>query len=187
MSSLPSLIPPPTAPLSYVDADGKQITDVNWYLFFYNLWKNVLGASGGEVPFPPTVAIALTEIDVDAADIPHVYQQIANTALLQPEIDFSLTQRDVANAQLLSDSILQDPQPAAQPLAAITVTGSPFTYTAPANGCVVISAGTVSAIAIARQGTSVAAGITAGVIPVSRLDKVTITYTVLPTATFLPT
>jgi len=185
--SLPSLIPPPTAPLSWVNDAGQQVADLNWYLFFYNIWKNTLGANGGEVPFPPTVAIALTEIDVDAADIPHVYQQIANTALLQPEVDSLPTQREVTNALILSDSLLQDPQPTAQPFAAITVTGSPFIYTAPTNGCVVISAGTVSAVAIARQGTSVAAGITAGIIPVSRSDKVTITYTVLPTATFLPT
>jgi hypothetical protein len=184
---LPTLIPAQTVPLSAANAAGQQIVDMNWYLFLYNMWKNTIGTSGGEVPFPPTVAIALTEIDVDAADIPHVYQQIANTQLLQPEADSSPTQREIVNAQILADPLLQDPQPAAQPVAAITVGASPFTYTAPFDGCVIVSGGIVSAVAIARQGTSVATGITAGIVPVRRLDNVTITYTVLPTATFLPT
>ena len=68
-----------------------------------------------------------------------------------------------------------------------TVGASPWSYTAPAVGNVIVQAGTVSAITITHLGGSaVNVGVTAGVIPVIAGDKVTITYTVAPTVTFMP-
>jgi len=93
----------------------------------------------------------------------------------------------LVNALVLGlDGLQQDPTPRAQPSSVVTVTGSPFTFTAAFNGSLAISAGTVSAVAVIRQGTTVATGITAGLIPVSRLDQVQITYTAAPAAVFLP-
>lgn len=45
-TTLPGQIPPQNAPLSYLDANGQQITDINWYLFLYRLWKEVVSSTG---------------------------------------------------------------------------------------------------------------------------------------------
>lgn len=71
------------------------------------------------------------------------------------------------------------------PESAITVTASPFTYTLPSNGYVVINGGTVSAINVKRINSYVT-GLTGGVIALSRGDSVVVTYTVAPTMTFMP-
>lgn len=68
-----------------------------------------------------------------------------------------------------------------------TVGGSPFTYTAPSAGHVLVSGGTVSAISLTRGRTTIATGMTSGFVPVSAGDAVTVTYTVAPAVTFLPT
>ena len=97
--ALPTRIPPQTAPFLVKYEDGTSIVDTNWYLFLYNLWVNVLGTGGGEVPFPATVAIALTEIDVDAADIPHVYQQISNSMLIADDVGIEELKSEVCKLQ----------------------------------------------------------------------------------------
>lgn len=69
----------------------------------------------------------------------------------------------------------------------VTVGASPFTYTALVGGSVIVQGGTVSQLAISRDGTTFyVTGLTAGVIPLSQNDKLKITYTVTPTVTFLP-
>lgn len=69
--------------------------------------------------------------------------------------------------------------------ASITVTGSPFSYTAQSNGYVLVTGGTVSAISFTRVSAH-ATGLITGFIPVDNKDVVTITYTVAPTITFIP-
>lgn len=69
--------------------------------------------------------------------------------------------------------------------AAIAVGVSPFSYTAPQAGVVLISGGTVSAIAYGRGGVFTNIGTTAGPVPISQGDVVRVTYTVLPTMTFV--
>ncbi|GAC1503714.1 MAG: hypothetical protein NVS1B10_08830 [Candidatus Saccharimonadales bacterium] len=69
----------------------------------------------------------------------------------------------------------------------VTVGASPFAYTAPAIGSVIVQGGTVSAITLTHLGgTPVNIGVTAGVIPVVAGDVVTVTYTVAPNITFIP-
>lgn len=71
---------------------------------------------------------------------------------------------------------------------AVTPTGSPFTYAAPRGGFVIVSGGTVSAVAWSRDNTTFyTTGQTSGVFPVSSQDFLRITYTVVPTMTFVPT
>lgn len=70
---------------------------------------------------------------------------------------------------------------------AITVGASPFTYSAPTNGFVLTTGGTVSAVAFSRDGTTfLSVGFTAGIVPVRKNDKVRVTYTVAPTMNFIP-
>lgn len=69
---------------------------------------------------------------------------------------------------------------------AITVSASPFAYTALAEGTATVSGGTVSAISITRGATVVPTGVTAGVFPLSQGDIITVTYSGLPTMNFIP-
>lgn len=72
-------------------------------------------------------------------------------------------------------------------IASITVGASPFAYTAPAAGSVLIVGGTVSAVTLKRGSpAAVAVGATAGSVPVSAGDIVTVTYSAAPTMSFVP-
>ena len=44
-SALPGQIPHQSVPLVVVGPSGEMTADINWYLFLYNLWKNVLQGS----------------------------------------------------------------------------------------------------------------------------------------------
>lgn len=70
---------------------------------------------------------------------------------------------------------------------ALTAGVSPYTYTAGVKGSLIVSGGTVSAIAFSRDGvTFYSTGQTAGMFALNARDRLRITYTVLPTVTFVP-
>jgi hypothetical protein len=73
-------------------------------------------------------------------------------------------------------------------IAAVTVTASPFAYTAQASGTLSIEGGTVSAVTL-KRGTPAAVTVAAAsgvLVPVAAGDIVTTTYSVLPTMNFIP-
>lgn len=71
---------------------------------------------------------------------------------------------------------------------AVTLGASPYTYSAAVRGSVIVSGGTVSAIAFSRDGvTFYNVGQVAGMFLLNAADQLRITYTVLPTVTFVPT
>ncbi len=183
MSLLPDRILPQTEPFGRLDADGqKVIVDKNWWLFLYNLSAQVLGTGG--LSLASIVAIQETEGDASDTDAVVLNQPISNL-----EVDSYLdlpAQIDTTALLLAQDPLLPDPVPLAQPAAAITVGGSPFTYAAPSNGEMVIT-GTVTSVAIVRQGTSVSTGLLVGIFPIRRADHLVVTYpAAAPTLTFLP-
>lgn len=189
MSLLPGRILPQTEPLGRLESDGKTvIVDKNWWLLFYNLSLQTLGTGSG---LPADQLIDLLSADTDAADSDAIAlrQPIQNLQALLTDLAPAASEYpDIARALLMAqDGTLPDPAPQAPPVAVITVGGSPFTYPAPFNGSVYVVGGTVSAIALIRQGATVATGLTAGVFPMSRLDQLKVTYTGVPTMTFLPT
>lgn len=70
-------------------------------------------------------------------------------------------------------------------IAPLTVGASPFVYTASTIGNVFVSGGTVSSIVLGRSNVNLA--VPSGIfVPVAADDTVTVTYTVLPTMTFVP-
>jgi hypothetical protein len=70
--------------------------------------------------------------------------------------------------------------------AAVTVTGSPFIYTAPSKGFAIVSGGTVSDIEFSRTvGVFYPTGQTAGVFPMSANDQLKITFSGVPSAVFV--
>jgi hypothetical protein len=70
---------------------------------------------------------------------------------------------------------------------AITVTASPFVYTAPRKGYVIVSGGTITNIQISRSGTYYSMGASANSYPVAANDMLKVTYTGIPTMVFFPT
>lgn len=68
----------------------------------------------------------------------------------------------------------------------ITPTGSAFSYTAPANGIIILSGGTVSVIEYGRGASFYVAGLLAGSYAIARGDTIRVTYAVAPIMTFLP-
>jgi hypothetical protein len=69
----------------------------------------------------------------------------------------------------------------------VTVGASPFTYSAPVKGSVIVSGGTVSLIEFSRNGTTFyTTGQTAGMFTLNASDRLRVTWAVLPTITFVP-
>ena len=70
----------------------------------------------------------------------------------------------------------------------VTLTGSPFTFTAPAKGFVVVTGGTVSSVEFSRDNTTFyPMGATSGSFTLGAADLLRVTYTVPPTMVFVPT
>jgi len=73
------------------------------------------------------------------------------------------------------------------PLLRITVTASPFTYTAVHAGHAVVVGGVVSSVGLKRGRVIIPSlGLVAGPFPVSQDDQLIITYTGLPVLWFVP-
>ena len=70
----------------------------------------------------------------------------------------------------------------------VTVGVSPYVYSAPRRGSLIVSGGTVSAIELSRDGgdTYYDVGTQAGMFALSASDLLRITYTGVPTVTFVP-
>lgn len=70
----------------------------------------------------------------------------------------------------------------------VTPGASPYTYSSPAKGFVLISGGTVSLVEFSRDGvTYYATGQTSGQFTLSAQDFLRVTYSVAPTMTYVPT
>lgn len=70
----------------------------------------------------------------------------------------------------------------------VTPGASPYTFTAPSKGFVLLTGGTVSAVEFSRDGTTFYSyGTTSGQFQLNKADRIRITYTVIPTMTFVPT
>lgn len=69
---------------------------------------------------------------------------------------------------------------------AVTLTGSPFTYTAATDGYVLVKDGTVTQIDYIRSASSAETGTLNGMFPILKGDSLKITYAAAPTVTFVP-
>lgn len=74
----------------------------------------------------------------------------------------------------------------AKAIASVTVSASPFAYTASDDGQIVIEGGTVSGITLKRGNTTITLPGTSGMFAISQGDIVTTTYAVAPTISFVP-
>lgn len=67
----------------------------------------------------------------------------------------------------------------------VSVGGSPYTFTAPSGGYIILRGGTVSAVELTRTVTTLT-GQTAGMFPLSQGDQLKVTYSGLPVMVFIP-
>jgi hypothetical protein len=189
MSLLPQQILPQDTPFGRASPDGMVKIDHDWWLLLYNLCQQVLGTSGA---IPISDAELLSSTDSDAADVDAVVlRRRIDNALLLAQQDSPTNADDlpdIARSLLLAqDALIPDPIALAQPVASISPGGSPFTYTASHAGFVVVAGGTVTSVAIVRQGTSTATGLADSIFPMSRGDQLVVGYNVnAPTMTFIP-
>jgi hypothetical protein len=205
--SLPSRIPPQGVTFCAPGPDGRILVSLDWYLFFLNQASQVFGQDGSplsdqsnalmmagldEGPAGLSSATNLAQnalalqFDDSPAD-PAAVRLALNALAAQGDPDPAPTLRDQLNALTAAlDDLLPDPVPLAQPAAAITLTGSPFTYPVRFDGAVAISGAGVTLVSVIRQGVTVPTGIVVGLVPVRRGDSVQITYAGAPVANFLP-
>lgn len=71
----------------------------------------------------------------------------------------------------------------------VTLTGSPYVYSATRRGSLIVEGGTVSSVEFSRDGgtTYYDVGTVAGMFTVNASDLIRITYAAAPTVTFVPT
>jgi hypothetical protein len=72
------------------------------------------------------------------------------------------------------------------PPTTVTVTASPFSYTATRDGFLVVQSGTVTKQEYGRTGTFTDVGLLNSMLPILLGDIIRVTYTVAPTITFIP-
>lgn len=70
---------------------------------------------------------------------------------------------------------------------AVTAHASPFIYSAPFRGNLVVSGGAVTSIQYSRSGTFYNTGLTSGMFHVSQNDQLKIVFTAIPNLVFAPT
>jgi len=97
-TTLPGQIPPQNAPLSYLDANGQQITDINWYLFLYRLWKEVVSSTGANALLLAQDALLMDPVSLSGGGLapstvnpqPAAYTTVlgdANNIIQHPALD----------------------------------------------------------------------------------------------------
>ena len=198
MSLLPNTILPPAMPFGRIQmgSDGKPtdfvLIEQNWFLFLYNISQNVLGSPGSGLSSTALIALESLEADADDADAIASRQGISNALVqsMQPQ-DNSVCDSDLpsiyAALQWGQQETLADVLPLAQPLRVYTVgVVSPFIHNSYMNGHMAVTGGTVTSITITRQGTTISTGLTTNVVPVSRGDIITVSFTAPPAVTFIP-
>lgn len=175
-----------------VDTKTGAVTIV-WRSFFTALWINQGGGSGSISA--PAAGNKNQTFNVAAAAQPSNAVPLAQAQASFAALAGSQTQAfAVGNAPAGSNCALRRSQ--AEGLFAglfipggdiqpVTVTASPFAYTATQGGTLYSTGGTVTGVTLSRSGTTIA--VPNGATPVRTGDVVTFTYSAAPTVNFSPT
>jgi hypothetical protein len=165
-----------------------------WFMFLIQLFRRTGGGTGGDgqltiadvLSYDVTMAQPAVNGAVDTLGLEAIQSAVAQSigsdvmalevSMAWPSDAGQLTEMNLAP---ISDSMGQ------QAPKSITLGASPATYTATYRQALHITGGTVSAISLARSGTSLALATGTGLIELSAGDQVTVTYTALPTTTIL--
>lgn len=195
--TLPNLAFPQS---SYPMVDQNGMLTTPWLQFFIQLYNR----TGGSIPDLPSDGSLQALLTASSSDEGAVSRSDDRSLLgfmaSEPspsKREISLPIETVQNGNYLRQAVLLGmalatqgaPGDTARSFAtqSITIGASPYSYSAPSNGMVIITGGTVSALEFSRNGTTFfGAGFVSGIIPVRKRDITRITYTVAPVATFVP-
>ena len=185
MATSPNATPTPITPPRVAMVDPRTgLISREWYMFFLSLFRTSEGVVNADIS--TSTATSLTASLEAAVNRVEQDAQIRSTSMLeqvQPALD-DLAQQigTLPRVDLAVPGRIILPS-------GITVGASPFTYqntnTYPAD--VIVSGGTVSAIAFSRDNaTFYTTGLTSGMFALSPYDFLRVTYTVAPTMTLVP-
>ncbi|HUN00406.1 MAG TPA: hypothetical protein PLI96_07980 [Halothiobacillus sp.] len=188
--------PFPSLQSKIIDANGN-VTPI-WRAFFQSLWNQtgkgigaVFAALAGNTNQTFDVATAVQPTNaVPKQQADATYAPIKGSLNYAPAGGSSAafnvgTAVLSTNATPLAQVKTLITQTAGAAIMPITVGASPFAYTAPNTGSVVVSGGSVSSISLTRN-VLIATGVTAGILSVKAGDVLTVTYSALPTMNLLP-
>jgi hypothetical protein len=113
---------------------------------------------------------------------------VAYTDVTQPATGDSVFEMlaQSLTADNLSEMVLQPVERPTSAAETVTPGASPYTFTANRDGFLIVQGGTVSRIDYIRLASTVQIGVVAGLFPVQLGDGIKVTYTVVPTVTFIP-
>jgi len=167
-------IPAPRVPI--ID-ERTGLMSREWYRFLLNLFT--LTGSGND-----TTSIQDVQLGPPGVD------EAALQAALQAYMDVTPPAQAVPTPfDTLAPPTFQDVPGRFLRPSGVTPGASPYTYqnTSGRPGNMIVSGGTVSAIAFSRDNaTFYSVGVVSGVFPLSAYDFLRVTYTVAPTMTFIP-
>jgi len=207
MATSPNATPTPITPPRVAVVDPRTgLISREWYMFFLSLFRTSEGVVNADISTPTTASlIASLEAAVDRVGQEAQLRPTSAIEQIQPLLDalaLELQGRSlsiVEQTRPVLDDLAQQigTLPRVDPVApgriilpaGITVGASPYTYqntnTYPAD--VIVSGGTVSAIAFSRDNaTFYTVGLTSGIFALSQYDFLRVTYTVAPTMTLVP-
>lgn len=207
MAASPNATPTPITPPRVAVLDPRTgLISREWYMFFLSLFRVAEGSVNADTSGPTTASLAAS---LDAA-IDRLQQEVQTQPVSVLEQVLPLLDALALELQTQSLSVIEQVQPSLDALALelqtlprvdpevsarfilpfnITPGASPYTYqntnTYPAD--VIVSGGTVSAIAFSRNNvTFYTTGGTTGMFQLSPYDFLRVTYTVAPTMTLVP-
>ena len=167
--------------IRFVNADGTLTPDA-----YRALWQLVertggaLGNVGGDTFVPESVGSIEAQQSAGGDITADVYAgrelQAMGEMLTQPCSPDSLSEMVI---QPLPDRAMTAPE-------AITVTVSPFTYRAGRDGYYIVTGGTVTKQEYGRGAVFTDVGLLTSMLPILLGDSIRVTYTALPTITFIP-
>lgn len=208
MATSPSATPTPITPprVAVLDPRTGLITR-EWYMFFLSLFRASEGIADTDTSGPTTVSLVSSlEAAIDRVEQETQLQPVSVVEQMQPLLDalavelqaraLSVTEQTRPILDDLAQQIGTLPRAEAATAPGriilpsnIAVGASPYTHqntnTYPAD--VIVSGGTVSAIAFSRDNaTFYTVGLTSGMFALSPYDFLRVTYTVAPTMTLVP-
>ncbi len=195
--------PMPSIASPVVD-DAKRLT-TPWQRFFMTLWTRSGGSSGtgyyallngdqaqvfnvaqaAQLTEAPPLSQVQTMDNTVLTDAETFATNAANTAQSNAE-SFATSAANTAQANAETFATDQVRTLAGAALTTPAVGPSPFTWSAPSNGAVILTGGAVTALSLTRGGSGVSLTVFGAPLPVRSGDEITITYTSAPGMTWLP-
>jgi hypothetical protein len=178
------------ARVAFVNNDGTLTTEAYRAL---NVLFNRVGGSLGDNGVDVFGDISSISSVSNPSDIETIYQTNLQDVQLQNIEQPSITQdshfevRQGEFNQFIYPDIQQPlVDKSGAPPVPVTVTASPFSYTADRDGFLVVQGGTVTKQEYGRTGTFTDVGLLNSMLPILLGDIIRVTYTVAPTITFIP-